>query len=373
MLHLMKYRLLSLIREKSIVAWSILFPLILGTLFYVSFGNINNGIKAIPAAVVVNDDSVHSVEFQNVLKSVSKEKDDILSVEYLEEDEALAKLKEKEIYGIFYAEDKPSLTVAGKGMEESVLRSVLDSFNSQAAVYTDIAEEYPDKLAQVSKEKYIEAVKEVTITGREVDGIVQYFYSLIAMACMFSCFIGFQISIQLQANIEDVAVRRNITPVNKLKQLISDIIVGYGIQLVSMTILMVLLRFGFGIDFGDNIPKLIWIIMAGSLIGISIGMAIGSIGKMGENVKIGILVGVSLVTSFLAGLMVNNIKGVIEKNIPILNKINPAALITDAIYCVSVYDDPERYRMDIIILVVMAVVISTIAFMMTRRKRYDSI
>ena len=88
MLHLMKYRLLSLIREKSIVAWSILFPLILGTLFYVSFGNINNGIKAIPAAVVVNDDSVHSVEFQNVLKSVSKEKDDILSVEYLEEDES---------------------------------------------------------------------------------------------------------------------------------------------------------------------------------------------------------------------------------------------------------------------------------------------
>ena len=39
MLHLLKYQFLQIIRSRSIMFWALTFPLILGTLFYVSFGN----------------------------------------------------------------------------------------------------------------------------------------------------------------------------------------------------------------------------------------------------------------------------------------------------------------------------------------------
>lgn len=37
MLHLLKYQFLQTIRSRSIMFWALAFPLILGTLFYVSF------------------------------------------------------------------------------------------------------------------------------------------------------------------------------------------------------------------------------------------------------------------------------------------------------------------------------------------------
>ena len=35
----LKYRFLTLVREKSFMFWALAFPLILAVLFYVSFGN----------------------------------------------------------------------------------------------------------------------------------------------------------------------------------------------------------------------------------------------------------------------------------------------------------------------------------------------
>ena len=38
--------------------------------------------------------------------------------------------------------------------------------------------------------------------------------------------------------------------------------------------------------------------------------------------------------------MIAQIKGAIEKYCPIVNRINPAALISDAIYSMDIYDEP---------------------------------
>ena len=38
----------------------------------------------------------------------------------------------------------------------------------------------------------------------------------------------------------------------------------------------------------------------------------------------------SMVCSFLSGLMNNTMKDLVEKNMPVINRINPAALISDA-------------------------------------------
>ena len=111
----------------------------------------------------------------------------------------------------------------------------------------------------------------------------------------------------------------------------------------------------------------------GSLIGVSIGIFVGSLGKMKEGGKIGIILGFSMVCSFLSGLMNNTMKDIVERNAPFINRINPAALISDAFYCINVYDDSARYYRNLITLTIMSIILIGISFFMVRRERYDSI
>ncbi len=57
MLHLIKYCLLTILRQKYTVFWSMLFPILLGTLFYASFGSPDTKIETIDVAVVEKDNS----------------------------------------------------------------------------------------------------------------------------------------------------------------------------------------------------------------------------------------------------------------------------------------------------------------------------
>lgn len=61
------------------------------------------------------------------------------------------------------------------------------------------------------------------------------------------------------------------------------------------------------------------------------------------------------------------------KSVPFVNRINPASLISDAFYCINVYDDMTRYYRNLITLAVMCVVLVMASFFMVRRERYDSI
>lgn len=111
----------------------------------------------------------------------------------------------------------------------------------------------------------------------------------------------------------------------------------------------------------------------GCLVGISLGILVGSIGKWKESTKIGIVLSVSLGSSFLSGLMIGGIKGLIEENCPIINRINPASLISDAFYSVAIYQDSDRYFRDVVTMAVLAAVFLGGSFLMVRRVRYDSI
>ena len=94
---------------------------------------------------------------------------------------------------------------------------------------------------------------------------------------------------------------------------------------------------------------------------------------MGEGIKIAILLAVSMISCFLAGLMNGNMKDIVERNLPFINRINPAAVIADAFYCINVYADRDRYLRSLLTLAVMCVLMLGASFLIVRRERYDSI
>ena len=138
-------------------------------------------------------------------------------------------------------------------------------------------------------------------------------------------------------------------------------------------ILLIYLRNILKLDFQGQIGKMLLISLFGSLIGVSIGLFVGSLSKMSEGIKVSVILAISMVCSFLSGLMNSSMKDAVEKHFPIINRINPAALISDAFYCINVYDDPTRYYRNVLTLAVMSAALVFASFLLIRRNRYDSI
>lgn len=374
MLNEIKYRIITIYMERQVAFWSLLFPIILGTLFSLAFGNIGKDIDTINTAIVREDNSQNAKTFEKYLKAIEQSESQIIKIKIMSEKEAVKCLKKKSVYGIFYAKGSPELTVTDSGMQSSILRELLNEYDQNVQLYKNIASEHPENIAEIINDSsYYNMSKEVGISGKEVDGVVQYYLALIAMACLFGGYVGYTIGIQLQANVNKIAIRRNVSSLGKLKMIVCDTLVGWGVQMVNVSVCILYLKYILKIDIGSNMLKMFIICAAGSLIGVSVGIFIGCLGNMGDEVKIGIITTYSLLSSFLAGLMIAPIKGSIEKYCPIVNKINPAALISDAIYSVDIYDEPTRFNLDMGIMIFMAAMFTGVSFLMMRRKRYDSI
>ena len=66
-------------------------------------------------------------------------------------------------------------------------------------------------------------------------------------------------------------------------------------------------------------------------------------------------------------------KYLFDKNIPIINLINPASMITDGFYALYYYDTLDRYFFNVISLIIVSLVMMGLSFISLRRQKYDSI
>ena len=374
MLHLIKYNLLVKVKNFATTFWPLIFPLLLGTMFYFAFGNIDDADFETVQVGIVKEEEPDTL-FLMFLDQVENNGNHLIAAQELSGTAALAKLENEQISGIYYVGKAPSLTVAANGIPQSILQSVLTSYETGKNTIQQIARTHPSGLwngiQQMINQQ--ETITQVSLGGHTINGTVQFFYALIAMTCLYGCFIGFGSAITLQANITALAARRCVTPTHKLKLILSEQIASFLLGYFDVIVLLVYLRYILKLDFQGKIGPMLLISFFGSLIGVSIGIFVGSLGKMKEGVKIGIILGISMICSFLSGLMNNTMKDIVEKNAPFINRINPAALISDAFYCINVYDDLKRYYRNLITLAVMSVVLVTASFLLIRRESYDSI
>ena len=374
MFHLIKYNILIKFRNFNMTFWPLVFPLILGTFFFFAFGNLNDAdFETVSVAIV--QESADNPLFSFYINQVEKSDPELLNIQKMNENEALTALKNKKISGIYYDQLVPSLTVNSHGIPESILQSILESYNNSLYTIQTILKEHPsgilNGLSQMTNNK--ELIQELSLGGKTIDGNSQFFYALIAMACLYGCFIGFGSAITLQANLTALAARRCVTPTHKLKLILSEQIASFLIGYIDVIILLIYLRNILKLDFQGQMGKMLIISLFGSLIGVSIGIFVGSLSKIGEGIKISIILAISMVCSFLSGLMNSSVKDLVEKHAPIINRINPAALISDAFYCINVYADPVRYYRNLITLASMSIVLVLASFLMIRRNRYDNI
>lgn len=359
MLHLFQYSILTAARERITMFWSLLFPIILGFFFHTGFSGANQSeiMDIIPTGFVSEDTSMESESFFTFLTEMDG--DTIWLIPYAAEEDAMEALEQKQISGYFLNGAKPSLTVNGTGLNESILTTLLNTYVQNKSIFIDISEDHPEKLtdAITAMKDYSAYTKEISLGGQTLDNYITYFFALISMACLYGCFLGFQKAMELQPYNSPLGARRSVTPTHKFKLIITDWLAIVFLHYMNLLILLLVIQFVFRMNLGNNWGMLLLVTLMGDIIGVSMGFLIGSLGKAKEGIKIGIMIGISMLLSFAAGLMFADIKIVIEKHAPILNRLNPAALIADAFYCISIYDNPERLTHNLIILGIMSAVL----------------
>ena len=372
MLRLMRCRCIQLLRDRKDMFWILFFPIILGTMYYFAFSNLATiDLDAIPVAVVVTQENEQSKQFEQFTKDAT----DILEVTVMDMQTALQKLEFGEIEGIYETGETHKLIVTRSSLNTSILQTLLEVYQRNEDMIMEIIKSHPENLTKALEEiaDYKSMTEAVDMSGGKQDAAMPYFLALIGMACLYGCFIGMRCPMDMQANLSALGARRSVTPTHRLKLIMADMLATFVIHFASVLLFLVYLRFVLQVNFGAEISFIVLASAAGSIVGVSFGMLVSSLGKIGEGMKIAIILGTSMVCSFFAGLMVPSVKDMIERYIPILNRINPAALIADTFYSLSVYKDMERYYRNLMILLGMSVLLLVLSFIRVRRERYDSI
>ena len=372
--HIFKYSMLSALRVKSLNFWILLFPIILGTLFSLAFGNFSNSekFKSIPVVIV---EEKQNENFNNVIKSISESDAPLLKPEYTDRKTAQEMLKKGECEGIITVTEQLSLTVSKNNIKPSILKNFLDQYKANEMVITDIAKNNPAALSAVTEQMSAEinCNKKLSFSNGNTDVMVQYYYNLIAMVCLFGSFLGMYAVINSQGNLSAIGARKCTSPITKRVSLSASLLSSFIVHVLCISLDLCYLMFILKINFGDNIPMIFAASFIGSAVSIAMGFFIGSIGKFTMGTKIGILSSFSMILCFFSGLMVESIRMKVERYFPVLNKISPAALISDSLYSINIYDTYDRFCTDIISLIIITIIFIAGGLFLTRRDEYASL
>ena len=390
-IHNFKYMLKKLLHDKMLIFWTFAFPLILGTFFSLAFSNIEEGetLDIINIAVVKSERFENSLIWEEAFKTLSDKnnEDRLFNTKYVDLDEAKDLLNKEEITGYVILEDTPKVVVMNNGINETVLKQVVQEIDEEEVIIKNIMnikmneylmnnqdmssfyeEMYTDIYSIVDSHANIKDISSSNLSYTMIE-----FYTLIAMTCLYGGILGIVAINQNLANMSSNGRRVAVSPTSKFKLIISSSLASYLIQLVGLLLLFIYTIFVLKVDYGNNLLYVIILSLVGSFAGLSLGIFIGSIFKTNENVKTGIIISVTMLGCFLSGMMGITMKYIIDKNIPILNKINPASMITDGLYSLYYYDTYDRFYFNVISLLVFSFIMLTISSISLRRQKYDSI
>ena len=391
-IHNFKYALKTLFRNRMLIFWTFAFPIILGTFFNMAFSNIENSEKLdiIDIAIINNEDFENSEIFKTAFENLSDEnnEDRLFTTKYVTESEAKELLENKEIVGFMkLEEDKPKVTVATSGIDETIFKYVTEEVTQTSDIIKNLSEEeikkemmsgnfninYEEIYEKVAKLAEEQDAELTDISNKNLSYTMIEFYTLIAMACLYGGILGVIAINQNLANMSNKGKRVAVSPTSKAKVILSSVCASYITQIIGVALLFIYTIFVLKVDYGDNVGLVIALAMAGSLAGLSIGTFVGCVFKTNEGVKTGIIIAFTMLGCFLSGMMGITMKYIIDKNIPIINKLNPASMITDGFYSLYYYDTLDRYFFDLVSLLIFAFILISIAYISLRRQKYDSI
>ena len=390
--HNLKYTIKTLFKNKVLIFWTFAFPIILGILFNMSFSNIEKDEMLQIFDIAVVDDNEFKVQeiYRETLNELSSDNNEnkLFNIKYVTKDEADLLLDNSDIKGyIVFKNDEPQVVIKENGTYQTLIKFVITEIGQNQTIIEDLSkksieEEISNGNYSVNTEKIIndilnkiknEQINLKNVSKSNLHYMQIEYYTLIAMACMYGGMLGLTAINNCLANMSNKGKRISVSPNGKSIIVLSSAFGAYVVSLVGLALLIIFLKLGLKADFGNNTTLVILLSAVGNLAGISLGVLIASIFKVSEGAKTGIVIAITMFLSVLSGMMGVTLKYVIDKNIPIINLVNPNNLITDGFYSLYYFDTLDRYFRDVRYLLIFIGICLVISFISLRREKYDSI
>lgn len=368
-----KYHLKLILGDRALVFWTLAFPLIMATLFHLAFSQIESSERFQPVRIAV----VENAEWQNetiwlqAIEALSAEgePEQVFETQYLSLEQARDLLVKEEISGYLEIQDgQPEVTVGQNGLDATILKNVVEQIAQEAEITGEIARLHPERLHELLELELPELDDQ---SRANLSYTMIEYYSLIAMTCLYGGMISMAATNRFLANMSMSGRRVAVSATPKSRLILSGLSASYCVQLVGLGLLFVYTTFGLGVDYGEHFLEVILLSAIGTLTGLALGVLVASSIRATENTKTGIMIMISMLGCFLAGMMGVTMKYVVDRNLPIINLVNPANLITDGFYALHYYGVGTRYWRDIITLVIITAVIICFSVVSLRKEQYD--
>lgn len=387
-IHNFKYSLKTLFKNKMLIFWTFAFPLILGTFFKLAFSDIENNEKL----DIINIAIVDSKEFQtnetlakafNTL-SDKNSPDQVFNTKYTTLADATSLLEKGTISGYLLVDDAVHIVVSSNGINETVFLEITNQIIEESKLINDLVEKeisnsnYHQFDYQTITTNAINKVKNSKANIKDISSsnlsytMIEY-YTLIAMTCLYGAIIGMTSINRNLANQSKTGARVTVAPTKKIITILSSALAAFVTQLVGLILLFLYTIFILKVDYGSNLLLVLLLATIGVFAGLSLGILVSCLFKSNEDLKVSIIIAFTMLGCFFSGMMGITMKNVIDKNIPIINKLNPANMITDGLYSLYYYNTLNRYYFNVISLVIFSTLCLIISIISLRRQKYDSI
>ncbi len=358
------------IREKTTIFWLLIFPMALAIFFKLGFSDLGEAenFEVISVAVVENNENAEQIK---IYKSIFGEMSDILETEYMTEEDAKEQLLDGDITAYLYIEDNSlAMMIAENGLEQNILKEIVDKVNEGVSLVMS-GKVQPDDIQSALNVENV--LNEVSLSGQKQDFVAAWFYTILGMTAMYGSILGLTIIKHTQANQSSKAMRFNLAPISKMRGFGAMFAAAATLHSIIMILVYLYLRYIMNINFGDRQLYIILVSVIGGITGISVGALISVVVKAGEGFKNGICMGVSMLGSYLAGMMDNSMKYKVMESMPAVEYVNPAGIITDSYLKLFYYEDLSYYWSNVINLLAIIAVCMTVTILVLRRQRYDSV
>ena len=389
------------LRNRQGLFWTMIFPFILGTLFFFAFRNIISDeifvLDPIPVAVVEKGNSIETENFKLFLEEIGSESrlenEKAVPLEKKEDPlfyyipstmkEADKMMEDALIYGTIVKSENTEFILApseGEDYKINIVESVLNRYEQNYSAIADIMEKkaasgnmdpgFPAEAMKILSEDHSSVIKDIT-PKKLASPYIILFFSLMGYTAMLAITSGITlVSDQLEADLTDVAMRQELSPIPKMQRFLIGAFPRLILQMIITALLFLYLNV-LGVSFGDQTGLILLITEIGVITGFFIGTGLATSFRKSKNILLGLGTAIPLLLASLAGMMAHQVKYYVQKYAPWIQEINPINKITDGIYSLFYYEGYERYLQNITVLLMITAVFVLLTLFNLRRNQYE--
>ena len=387
-LRLVRFDLVQALRNRGVVIWVMVFPILLSTVFMFMLDGYESGeaITGVPVGLV-EDGSPEARGLAEALEGVSQGEDALLAVTpYAGESEAALAADAGDIcaYVVAQAGEDPRMVVPARsagGTDQAVVQLVLDRYLQVSKAIKVVAEKDPSALASSGAVEALAASlsgddvasERISVLRAQPSEFSRYYYAMLGFSSLMGAQVALLLVVSKRADGSPAGMRRQVSATGPAAQLASGLVASWIVVFCCLVVSLVYIRLVAGVSLGGREGLAVVACAACALVSCAIGTLIGAIPRISADAKDVICTVLTMGLSLPAGLFgtpSQNLCDWLSANFPLAQLANPAAQVGEAFYRLTFYDSLVPFAGSLATLVAISAVLFAVAALFMRRQRY---